>query len=81
MLDHSQGQDGTRNGNAKGLSLLELLCQECFSPGTAGKDRGGSVQVSMRMAFPAVLQESAGAEKTVHHLKARCFAGVTLPPA
>lgn len=80
VLDHSQGQDHTWNRNTEGLSLLELLCQERFSLGTTGKDRCWSVQVSKRMAFLAVLQESEGAEKTFYHLKARSFAAVTPPP-
>lgn len=50
MLDHSQDQDDTWNRNTKGLSLLELLCEEHFSLGTTGKHRCWSMLVSKRMA-------------------------------
>lgn len=64
-------------GPLQGLGLLESLCQERFSLGAAGKDRRGSVRVSKRMAFPAVLLTARGLRR-LHLFKGSSFAGVTL---
>lgn len=74
VLDHSQDQDDTWKRNTKGLSLLELLCQERFSLGTTGTDRCWSMQVSKRMDSLQFCRRVKGLRK-----KARSFAGVTLP--